>query len=233
MTEAEWLAGSDQHPLLEFLRGKTSDRKLRLFACACVRRVWKRMEEAIPQGVEVSERFADGKASRKELKTVKSHLGARGGYSANWAANNALHAVLEDNAEVAASRANQYTATFFYYSILEQERPSASGNQEAALAAREAESRNLTAIVREIFWLPAFRPIALDPSWLTPTVLALAQAAYDNRSLPAGTLDNDRLAVLADALEDAGASGAILDHLRSEGPHVRGCVALDLLLGLK
>jgi hypothetical protein len=62
-------------------------------------------------------------------------------------------------------------------------------------------------------------------------VLSLAQAAYEERNLPSGTLDNARLAVLADALEDAGASGAILEHLRSEGPHVRGCFAVDLLLG--
>jgi hypothetical protein len=37
---------------------------------------------------------------------------------------------------------------------------------------------------------------------------------------------------LADALEDAGCTDAdILSHLRSPGPHVRGCWALDLLLG--
>jgi hypothetical protein len=38
--------------------------------------------------------------------------------------------------------------------------------------------------------------------------------------------------VLADALEDAGCSDAgLLGHLRSPGPHVRGCWALDLVLG--
>jgi hypothetical protein len=63
-------------------------------------------------------------------------------------------------------------------------------------------------------------------------VLALAQATYDGRTLPAGTLEPDRLAVLADALEDAGCTdAAILGHLRGPGPHVRGCWALDLILG--
>jgi hypothetical protein len=48
----------------------------------------------------------------------------------------------------------------------------------------------------------------------------------------AGTLDTSRLAVLADALEDAGCDRAdILGHLRGPGPHVRGCWAVDLLLG--
>ena len=62
-------------------------------------------------------------------------------------------------------------------------------------------------------------------------MVALAQAAYDERELPAGTLDTTRLAVLADALEEAGCVQAdILGHLRGPGPHVRGCWAVDLLL---
>ena len=53
-----------------------------------------------------------------------------------------------------------------------------------------------------------------------------------DRQLPEGTLDPARLAVLADALEDAGCSDAdLLSHLRSPGPHVRGCRALGLVLG--
>ena len=77
-----------------------------------------------------------------------------------------------------------------------------------------------------------FHPVPIDPVWLTPTVLGLAQAIYDNRILPVGTLDPTRLAVLADALEDAGCANAdILDHCRSEGPHIRGCWVVDLILG--
>jgi hypothetical protein len=57
-------------------------------------------------------------------------------------------------------------------------------------------------------------------------------AAYEGRVSPAGGLDADRLAVLADALEDAGcADPDLLAHLRGPGPHVRGCWALDLVLG--
>jgi hypothetical protein len=85
-------------------------------------------------------------------------------------------------------------------------------------------------LVRDISGNP-FRPVALDPAWRTPAVLVLAQAAYDNRILPAGTLDPERLAVLADALEESGCDNAdILGHLRGPGPHVRGCFAVDLLL---
>jgi hypothetical protein len=47
-------------------------------------------------------------------------------------------------------------------------------------------------------------------------------------------LDTVCLAVLADALEEAGCDNADLPvHLRGPGPHVRGCWALDLLLGLE
>jgi hypothetical protein len=74
--------------------------------------------------------------------------------------------------------------------------------------------------------------VTIDPAWQTPTLLDLAQASYDNRDLPAGTLHPDRLAVLADALEDAGCTDAdILDHCRRPAVHVRGCWVVDLLLG--
>ena len=50
--------------------------------------------------------------------------------------------------------------------------------------------------------------------------------------MPLGELDSDRFAVLSDALEEAGCDDtAILNHLRSPGPHVRGCWAVDLLTG--
>jgi hypothetical protein len=84
-------------------------------------------------------------------------------------------------------------------------------------------------LLRDIFGNP-FRPLVVDRAWLPPTVVALAQAAYDEL-LPSGELDRDRLLILADALEEAGATGEILDHLRSAGPHVRGCFVIDALLG--
>jgi hypothetical protein len=86
-------------------------------------------------------------------------------------------------------------------------------------------------LLRDIVGNP-FRPASVSPAWRTPQVVALAQAAYDQRALPSGHLDIARLAVLADALEDAGCDNAeLLGHLRGEGPHVRGCWAVDLLMG--
>ncbi len=69
------------------------------------------------------------------------------------------------------------------------------------------------------------RPIALDPAWLTPTVVQLATTIYDNRLF-------DRMPVLADALEEAGCTvPEVLEHCRSGGEHVRGCWVVDKVLG--
>jgi hypothetical protein len=85
------------------------------------------------------------------------------------------------------------------------------------------------ALLRTIF--TPFRPLPIDPAWLTPTVVALAEAAYSERQLPSGELDPDRLAILSDALEEgAGAAGPLLGNLRGAGPHVRGDAAVDALL---
>ena len=55
MTEAEWLACTDPKPMLEFLRGKASNRKLRLFAVACSRRIsrWV-VDERSREALEIS-----------------------------------------------------------------------------------------------------------------------------------------------------------------------------------
>jgi hypothetical protein len=65
--------------------------------------------------------------------------------------------------------------------------------------------------------------------WLT----AVGKAGKDagDRILPTGELDPVRLAVLADALEEAGAGGEVVEHLRGPGPHVRGCFVIDALTG--
>src|SRR5262249_2422186 len=88
-------------------------------------------------------------------------------------------------------------------------------------------------LLRDIF--NPFRHMPINPAvlaWNDGTVARLAQAAYEERQLPAGALDNGRLAVLADALEETGCMDAdMLDHLRGPGPHVRGCWPVDLCLG--
>jgi hypothetical protein len=83
-----------------------------------------------------------------------------------------------------------------------------------------------TAIVRDIFGNP-FREVELDPRWQTTSTLAMASAMYDSQDFAA-------MSILADALEEAGCDNAeVLAHCRGDGPHVRGCWVVDLLLGKK
>jgi hypothetical protein len=95
---------------------------------------------------------------------------------------------------------------------------------------KDCRQGDKAALLRDIFGNP-FCAVKLGPAWRTATVEALAQAVYEERILPDGNLDPTRLAILADALEEAGcAKESILAHLRGPGPHVRGCWAVDLLL---
>lgn len=104
----------------------------------------------------------------------------------------------------------------------------------AGISTSDAERNSLAMTLRDIFGNP-FRPVTTDQSWLAwndGTTVKLAQAIYDERELPSGHLDSGRLAILADALEDAGCTNQdILGHCRGPGPHVRGCWVVDLLLG--
>jgi hypothetical protein len=90
-------------------------------------------------------------------------------------------------------------------------------------------------LLRDVYGTLPFRTPAIMPScleWNNGIVRWLAEEAYEQRLLPSGQLVCEHLAVIADALEEAGATDPeLLSHLRSPGPHVRGCYVLDLLIG--
>ena len=67
MTEQEYLRCSDPTPILEFLRGKMSDRKVRLFACACCRTTWPSIPAVFQEAIRVAEEHADSRATNVEL----------------------------------------------------------------------------------------------------------------------------------------------------------------------
>ncbi len=212
MTEAEWRSCTDPQRMQEFLRGQSSDRKLRLFAVACCRRVWHLLREKNHQkAVEVAERYADGIATPLQLRQAEHHAAFRVRRVGDARKRRT------SAAEAAARAASPSPVTAARFAADASETP-------------EFEWQGQCELLRDLF--PCFFcPTLVDPIWLTPTVLSLAQAAYDNRNLPSGTLDNARLAVLADALEDAGCTETtLLEHLRSSGPHCRGCWVMDLIL---
>src|SRR5262249_29149685 len=99
----------------------------------------------------------------------------------------------------------------------------------------DAVLRRSALLLRDIFGNP-FCPSPPLPAailvWNDGTILRLAEGIYEERQMPEGTLGTARLAVLADALLDARCDDEeFMRHCRSEGPHVRGCWALDLILG--
>jgi hypothetical protein len=236
MTEAEWLVCNNPKAMRAFFvdQGKASERKLRLFACACCRRVWKELEdERSRRAVIVAERYADDLATAEELET----------------ASQAAWAVWGTDRERASSRRRMldglggplpYSAAAYNVALplgWWGAAPAFVAPYEIILEATpdgEAEGTGQCVILRDVFGNP-FRPVAVDPAWLTwndGTVRRLAEAAYEERVLPDGTLDAARLAVLADALEEAGCGDAeLLGHLRGPGPHYAGCWAVDLLSG--
>jgi hypothetical protein len=89
-------------------------------------------------------------------------------------------------------------------------------------------------LLRDIF-NPFRRSPPIDPSLLKRNggaISSAALAAYDDRELPSGNLKTDRLRAVVDALSAAGCTDTeVLSHLKSEGPHYRGCWALDAVLG--
>jgi hypothetical protein len=225
MTEEEWLACTDPEKMLEALRagGLLPERKARLFGAACCRRIWHLLDEGPARtAVEVAELYADGRAEDGELAGAVSGLDAAPGgtYLPEVSLGQAVRSALFLDAESAA-----------YYAAFSASCRDGSGKFVSFLGAVDDELGVQSGLLRDL-WGNPFRLITLLPTWLTPQVVALARAAYEERELPGGTLDLARLAILADALEEAGGDQAdILDHLRGPGPHVRGCWAVDLLLG--
>jgi hypothetical protein len=189
--------------MLQLLRDRASGRKLRLFAVACRRAVshLDGISFSFKETPEDQERYADDPTTPDRI-TPATDL---------------------------ASAANEYAQSFAWAAHFD---PKGCSDQPFAPIERSysVEQAAQCVLLRDIFGNP-FRPVSVEHSWLTPTVAALAQATYLDRHLPSGHLDVQLLAVLADALEDAGCTDqAILNHLRTLGPHVRGCWAVDLAL---
>jgi hypothetical protein len=218
MTEANWLDSCNPTSMLSFLRGRAvSGRKSRLFAVACLRRIDHLLPDTRSiQALEVAEQFAEGVVGRQGLdaarvaaeeaaKAADREVGGGPMYAAAMAA--AVICGRDPRATLIAQWAAEAA------SMASIDRAGASGEAAGGQAV----------LLREIFGTP-HRPVAIEPAWLTPTVVRLAEAIRTERGF-------DRLPVLGDALEEAGCDDAdILDHCRSQSEHVPGCWAVDAVL---
>jgi hypothetical protein len=185
MTEAEWLACTDPVKMLEFLHGKGSDRKLRLFACACCRRL-RPLFQSEPQdwhAVLVSERHADGLATVVQLKYARQQSRS---YERAAAMTSAFRAATDtvSGAELAL-RHLTHAAEDRDRIYLEDDQSYTAGYSPAAGRLVALQKQGQAKLLRDIFSNP-FRPRqSLSPAvlgWNDSTVRGIAQTIYDEHA---------------------------------------------------
>jgi hypothetical protein len=153
VTEEEWLGEYSPQKLVEFL-GDHQERKMRLLACAAVRRYFQLdwVEEPNQLDVKVirvAEAFADGLATKDDLAFRRAMTDP--GWLVRW--------LVESSARRAVSGVLPYKFSY----------PGWEGEQLFSLA-----------LIRDIFGNP-FRPVMFDPNWRTSTVATLARQMYESR----------------------------------------------------
>jgi len=214
--EREWLTCPNPYRMMSALQGRVSDRKWRLLACACYRRIWHLLTDAgSRRAVEAAEEYADRPPGDAYLRDA--------GLGGVYAPDEPLSTVVR-YVQFAGPNTALDHALDSLYRAAEMVDTAAPRPRKADIA---TERRAQAELVREIFPYP-FRPITTDSGWCAwqgGRVTQVADAIYDSRAY-------GDLPVLADALEEAGCTSIpLLDHLRSGGDHYRGCWALDVVVG--
>jgi len=151
VTEQEWLVCTNLKSMLTFLKGNVSERKLRLFACACGRHhLHPKHDERDQRILEVEERYADGMTSIETLVAAYEEAG---------------------NDPVDAMDAAYFDPYLHaYYTGIEYEH---------SLGFIPAEVRLLhCGLLRDIIGNP-FRSWTVDRSWLVRNVVKVAQSIYE------------------------------------------------------
>jgi hypothetical protein len=242
----EWNSSEEPLLMLEFLGNarKGSNRKYRLYGVSCCRTMWDWLERLEQQGlgrgrhaVLVAERFADGLATRDELRRALlpvDFLTESGGTP--WSnLQSALQALTDAEGLDAAVCITRSILRAQYRAALQAEQVSRGGGFLSTEATREicrtktkAAAKEQCGFLRDSFGHMPFRSVALDPfllKWRDRVIPRLAEAIYEERAF-------ERMPILTDALEEAGVTDQdILGHCRQQEGHTRGCWCLDLLLG--
>lgn len=211
MTEAEWFTSNDPWSLLKVVeRSRPTERKVRLFNAAICRRFWDYLPEASKAILVESELIADGLEECVDETELCWRANAvvgtiDRGYLTKWFPSTKV-------------RLQRDAAAAVCYAVIPNELWGAVGYFPK-------EKGPHSAIIRDVFGNP-FRPAApMNPSLLTPHVLAIAGEIYKARAF-------ERMPELGHALCDAGCTDKqILGHCEQEWLHCRGCHVVDLLLG--
>jgi hypothetical protein len=255
MTEVEWLGGEKFDSLYDHVKEtpRCSRRVRLLLGVATARRIAHLYPDPLCQeAIDLVEQIADGEASVRKLPAMHRRIqvltegaptttpadGDWPGephvevvpvealgvvYWLTWDVNKAdtIYTRVGDLFGLIASQQAGVMPKHLPYEAI----PSYWNSKEVD-AGKAAEERHTCALLRDVLGNP-FRPVKFARKWRTETVRMLAQQMYQSRDFSA-------MPILADALLDAGCDGAdILEHCRGSGPHVRGCWAVDGLLGKK
>jgi hypothetical protein len=206
MKEAEWMTCYEPDQMLMPLRDWASDRKFRFFTCACLKQA-KRLHEISPlrDVIQAIEQFTEKVNGKIDLIAADRLL----------AAGRVAHQELDDL---------DWPNVCYYLAIEEGWKAAQAALKLLAknhLLNRKKKRRVYSDLIRCVFGNP-FRFTDVDSSWITSTVVALAQEAHESQ-------DFSVLPILADALQDAGCENEdILNHCRQRGEHCRGCWVVDL-----
>jgi len=214
--------------MLEFLRGKVSDRKLRLYASACFSEYCSTLTVGKEEVINLTERVADGLATSKDIQRMFFLLGD---------VEQGLGGVYYGNLCEREPFSLATYATYFSTPFTADSLRCIFGNPFPKGVSPQLHWLRVTASrVMKLLAASPSRPVSTKPevfvpasvlirSWLTSTVLALANGIYEEKAF-------DRMPILADALQDAGCDNEeILNHCRGESVHVRGCWVVDSLTG--
>jgi hypothetical protein len=229
MTEAEWLTATEPEPLWNHLGRSADGRKLLLFACACARRIWHMLPtDAHREALVLLEGCVERTALRRDMRAA-SKRAAKAPVSPDhfreyMTPDNPTWMEAVDCARFAVEEVircfNDPYEAVVWGSFYSHDVFSFLGGDHAGEFAAQTD------LFRDIFGNPFRPPANFDKNWRTADVTLLARGIYEERAF-------DRMPILADALQDAGCdTDDLLAHLRDpNAQHVRGCWALDLVLG--
>ena len=218
MTESQWLMSGDPAELLEYIESKASRRRVRLFTVACFRQDWNSWSDRRDrEAILTAERIADGQADSAECEVAEKALVARIDQLEDLGD-------IECTPHVPAALLRSDFACWDAIACIGQIEAKADWGPDSFDGCGTEVLSDLANILRDVFGNP-FRPVTMDYRLRSCDVLGVARGIYEDRAF-------DRLPLLADALMDAGCDNDdILAHCRGEGPHVRGCWVVDLVLG--
>jgi hypothetical protein len=248
MNDAEWQTCTEPEAMLRFLENKVSNRKLRLFAVACCRRVWPLLiDDRSRQAVEVAEQFAEGLAGRGARVAVRT--AALAAVQTSWQdcpANDAIafpQWQLGASGRATAASAAQWVAARKAYDAARTCAAKARYARAAVAVATEGTAKGETStlwtrieqeektrqvtMLRDLFGNP-FRRVVAEPAWLSWRGGELQRLVREIEAKQAF----DQLPKLIELLREAGCGEKdLVEHCGREGQHVRGCWMIDLLLG--